>query len=284
MTDLILHYAPSSFDSQIVLLTLIEKNVPFSGVVVDVDDLGHIDPNYVRKASICGVPMLEHDETAITGTAQIIDYIEQQFDGADLRQGDPAGIDHWITRVSTAHIEELTLATPPYSVPFARVISRKRLKQQIDIANRLARDVHELGDIYREHVRVLRHQFRTLGDEWKINDFYRNISVVLDALELQLKSSPYAAGTHYTMADIYLTALIARLDALGLAYLWEEEERPSVFEYVQRVKSRPSYTKVFGEDSTPRLFSDSFFLKTVLAGSAIPVSVLAIGVIFILLF
>ncbi len=37
MTDLILHYAPSSFDSQIVLLTLIEKNVPFSGVIVDTE-------------------------------------------------------------------------------------------------------------------------------------------------------------------------------------------------------------------------------------------------------
>ena len=284
MTDLILHYSPSSFDSQIVLLTLIEKNVPFSGLIVDTGDLAQIDPNYVRKSSICGVPMLEHDENVVVGLRQIIAYIGENFDGTDLSQGDSEQIDHWMTRVETAHIEELTLATPPYPMPFPRMFSRSRLKQQIDVANRLARDVPELGDVYREHIRVLRHLFRTLGDEWKINDYYRNISVILDALELQLKATPFAAGKTYSLADVYLTALLGRLDALGLGYLWEEEDRPSVFEYAQRVKSRPSYTKVFDEDSQPRLFSDSFFLKTVLSRVAIPGSVVLAGLLIILVF
>jgi glutathione S-transferase len=284
MTDLILHYSPSSFDSQVVLLTLIEKTVPFSGLIVDTGDLSQIDPNYVRKASICGVPMLEHDENVVVGLRKIISYIADTFGGADLTQGDAAQIDHWMTRVETAHIEELTLATPPYPIPFPRMFSRRRLKQQIDVANRLARDVHELGDIYREHVRVLRHLFRTLGDEWKINDFYRNISVILDALELQLKTTPFAAGKAYSIADVYMTAFLARLNALGLGYLWEQEDRPSVFEYAQRVKSRPSYAKVFDGESVPRLFSDSFFLKTVLSRVAIPGSVVLAGLFVILLF
>ena len=283
MTDLILHYSPSSFDSQIVLLTLIEKNVPFSGVIVDTESLDDIDPNYVRKARICGVPMLEHDEVVRVGVPNIISYIDETFGGTDLNQGDTEQIEHWITRVATAHIAELTLATPPYPVPFPRMFSRSRIKHQIDVANRLSRDVHDLGDIYREHVRVLRHQFRTLGDEWKINDFYRNIGVVLDALELQLKASPFAAGKTYSMADVYLTALIGRLDALRLGYLWEEEDRPSVFEYVQRIKSRPSYVKVFDENSVPRLFSDGFFLKAVMSRVAIPVALLVVAVILLLL-
>ena len=283
MTDLILHYSPSSFDSQIVLLTLIEKNVPFSGVVVDTDDLDQIDPNYVRKAGICGVPMLEHDEVVKVGLPNIISYIEDTFGGTDLRQGDADQIDHWITRVATAHVEVLTLATPPYPVPFPRMFSRSRLKHQIGIANRLSRDVHDLGDIYREHIRVLRHQFRTLGDEWKINDFYRKIGVILDALELQLKTTPFAVGKTYTLADVYLTALIARLDSLRLGYLWEEEDRPSVSEYVRRMKSRPSYNKIFQQDSIPRLFSDGFFIKAVMARVAIPVSLLIVAVVLLLL-
>ena len=283
MTDLILHYSPSSFDSQIVLLTLIEKNVPFSGVVVDTDSLEHIDPNYVRKSGICGVPMLEHDETIKVGVPNIISYIDDTFGGTDLRQGDAEQIDHWIARVATAHVETLTLATPPYPVPFPRMFSRGRLKHQIGIANRLSRDVHDLGDIYREYVRVLRHQFRTHGDEWKINDFYRNIGVILDALELQLKTSAFAAGKTYSIADVYMTALIARLDSLRLGYLWEEEDRPSVFEYVQRIKSRPSFNKVFQENSIPRLFSDSFFMKAVMARVAIPVSLLVVAVVLLLL-
>ena len=283
MTDLILHYSPSSFDSQIVLLTLIEKNVPFSGVVVDTDDLDQIDPNYVRKAGICGVPMLEHDEVVKVGLPNIISYIEDTFGGTDLRQGDADQIDHWIARVATAHVEELTLATPPYPVPFPRMFSRSRLKHQIGIANRLSRDVHDLGDIYREYVRVLRHQFRTIGDEWKINDFYRKIGVILDALELQLKTTPFAVGKTYTLADVYLTALIARLDSLRLGYLWEEEDRPSVSEYVHRMKSRPSYNKIFQEDSIPRLFSDGFFIKAVMARVAIPASLLIVAVVLLLL-
>ena len=282
MTDLILHYSPSSFDSQIVLLTLVEKNVPFSGVIVDTDNLDQIDPNYVRKAGFCGVPMLEHDEVIKVGLPDIISYIEDTFDGTDLRQGDAEQIDHWITRVATAHVEVLTLATPPYPVPFPRMFSRSRLKHQISIANRLSRDVHDLGDIYREYIRVLRHQFRTLGDEWKINDFYRKIGVILDALELQLKTSAFAVGKNYSIADVYLTALIARLDSLRLGYLWEEEDRPSVSEYVKRMKSRPSYNKIFQQDSVPRLFSDGFFFKAVMARVAIPVSLLVVAVILIL--
>jgi glutathione S-transferase len=284
MTDLILHYAPSSFDSQIVLLTLIEKNIPFSGVVVDTANFAHIDPNYVRQTSICGVPVLEHDETVTTGTDKIIAYIEETFEGPDLRIGDQEQIDHWITRVMTAHIEELTLATPTYALPFPRMFSRNRLKHEIDIANRLTRDVHDLGEIYREHVRILRHQFRTIGDEWKINDYYRNVGVVLDALELQLKVSKFAAGNDYSLADVYLTAFLARLDALRLGYLWEEEDRPSVFEYAQRVKSRPSFAKVFGEESVPTLFSDAFFMKALLSRLAIPAGLVALAIILVLIF
>jgi glutathione S-transferase len=284
MTDLILHYAPSSFDSQIVLLTLIEKNIPFSGVPVDIDNFGHIDPNYVRKTSICGVPVLEHDETIVVGTANIITYIDDTFDGPDLGKGDGAQIEHWITRVMTAHIEELTLATPTYALPFPRMFSRNRLKHEIDAANRLTRDVHDLGEIYREHVRILRHQFRTIGDEWKINDFYRNVGVVLDALELQLKISNFAAGNDYSIADVYLTAFLARLDGLRLGYLWENEDRPSVFEYAQRVKSRPSYAKVFGDDSVPRLFSDAFFVKSLMSRLAIPVALVLLAIVLVVIF
>lgn len=283
MTDLILHYAPSSFDSQIVLLTLVEKNVPFSGVIVDTGKLDQLDPNYVRKSGICDVPMLEHDNTVVVGLGEIVSYIEETFDGPDLREGDHEQIEHWMTRVATAHIRELTLATPPYPVPFSRMFSRRRIKHQIDIANRFAREVNNLSDVYREYVRVLRHQFRMLGDEWKVNDFYRNISVVLDALELQLKDTPFAAGKTYSMADIYLTALIARLDALSLEYLWEEEYRPSVLDYVQRIKSRPTYAKVFTEDSVPRYFSDAFFIKTVTSRIAIPVSALIVAIILLIL-
>ena len=129
---------------------------------------------------------------------------------------------------------------------------------------------------------MLRHQFRTLGDEWKINDFYRKIGVILDALELQLKTSAFAVGKNYSIADVYLTALIARLDSLRLGYLWEEEDRPSVSEYVKRMKSRPSYNKIFQQDSVPRLFSDGFFFKAVMARVAIPVSLLVVAVILIL--
>ncbi len=218
------------------------------------------------------------------GVSNIIAYIESTFGGTDLRQGDAEQIEHWIARVSTAHVELLTLATPPYPVPFPRMFSRSRLKHQIDVANRLSRDVHDLGDIYREYIRVLRHRFRTLGDEWKINDFYRNIGVILDALELQLKTSAFAAGKSYTFADVYMTALIARLDALRLGYLWEEEDRPSVADYVQRLKSRPSYGKVFEENSVPHLFSDGFFIKAVMSRVAIPVALLVVAIILLLLF
>ena len=68
---------------------------------------------------------------------------------------------------------------------------------------------------------------------------------LLDEVERQLDETPYLAGEDFTMADVTLIPVLARLVLLDL----ENEYiagRPNIAEYWVLVQQRPSYKKVIG--------------------------------------
>ena len=68
---------------------------------------------------------------------------------------------------------------------------------------------------------------------------------LLDEAERQLSETPYLAGEEFTMADVMLIPVLARLVLLDL----ENEYitgRPNIAEYWVFVQQRPSYRKVIG--------------------------------------
>lgn len=69
---------------------------------------------------------------------------------------------------------------------------------------------------------------------------------LLDEVEMQLNETAFLAGEEFTMADVMLIPVLARLVLLNL----EEEyigSRPNIAEYWILVQQRPSYKKVIGK-------------------------------------
>ena len=72
------------------------------------------------------------------------------------------------------------------------------------------------------------------------------LAEILDVVERKLNESMYVAGDEFTLADVVLIPVLARIVLLDL----EEEyirSRPNVAEYWNVVRQRPSYKKVIGK-------------------------------------
>ncbi|KAK9289659.1 hypothetical protein L1049_007817 [Liquidambar formosana] len=92
-----------------------------------------------------------------------------------------------------------------------------------------------------------------LRDAYDTEDKLRNLDVLkrskehlvrlLDEVETKLSETAYLAGEEFTMADVMLIPVLARLVLLNL----EDEyigSRPKIAEYWNVIQQRPSYKKV----------------------------------------
>jgi len=95
-----------------------------------------------------------------------------------------------------------------------------------------------------------------LREEWETEDNLRNPEVLrrseehlislLDEVETKLSGTPFLVGEEFSMADVFLMPVLARLELLNLQdeYIYS---RPNIAKYWEVVKQRPSYKKVVGK-------------------------------------
>jgi len=97
---------------------------------------------------------------------------------------------------------------------------------------------HRLKDAYKTEEK--------LKDPKVINRSEEHLVRLLDEAEAQLHETSHLAGDEFTMADVVLIPVLARLVLLKL----EDEyinSRPNIAEYWSMVQQRPSYKKVIGK-------------------------------------
>lgn len=107
----------------------------------------------------------------------------------------------------------------------------------------------EYPDLARAYHQKLREAYET-EDKLKNQDVLRrnkeHLIRLLDEVETQLNKTAFVAGEEFSMADVMLIPVLARLVLLNL----EDEyisSRPNIAEYWILVKQRPSYKKVIGK-------------------------------------
>ncbi|XP_077982674.1 ganglioside-induced differentiation-associated protein 1-like [Glandiceps talaboti] len=79
MADLILYQYDLSFYSQIVRSGFAEKNLSYKNRDVDLPDLDQLAPSFVKLNPKCQVPVLEHGESVIPESLEILKYIDETF-------------------------------------------------------------------------------------------------------------------------------------------------------------------------------------------------------------
>lgn len=106
----------------------------------------------------------------------------------------------------------------------------------------------ESPDLASAYHRKLREAYDTedkLKDPEALRRSKDHLLRLLDEVESKLEGTSYVAGNEFSMADVMLVPVLARLSLLDL----EEEyisSRKNLAEYWVVVRSRPSYKKVVG--------------------------------------
>ncbi|XP_047341564.1 glutathione S-transferase TCHQD [Impatiens glandulifera] len=237
-----LYHHPYSLDSQKVRLALEEKGIDYTSYHVNPITGKNMDTTFFRMNPSAKLPVFQNGSQVIYNTIEIIQYIERiaiVSSGGNVSPSSREVVD-WMNKIQEWNPKFFTLFHVPEKY---RVIVSKFLRRVL-IA-RMA-ECPELASAY--HCK--------LREEYDTEEKLRNVEILrqseqqlvrlLDEMETKLNESSYLVGEEFTMADVMLVPLLARLKLLNL----EEEYikcRINVSQYWNAVQERPSYKKTIGK-------------------------------------
>ncbi|XP_059631740.1 glutathione S-transferase TCHQD-like [Cornus florida] len=237
-----LYHHPYSVDSQKVRLALEESGVDYTSYHVNPIAGKNMDPAFFRMNPTAKIPVFQNGSHVIFNTTEIIMYIERiavvSSGGNDSILSSKEVVE-WMNKIQEWNPKFFTL----YHVPEKYRLYVSRFIRRVVIA-RMA-ESPDLASAYH----------RKLRDEYETDEKLRNPDVVqrskehlvrlLDEVETRLSETSYLVGDEFTMADVMLVPVLARLVLLNL----EDEyinSRPKIAEYWNVVQQRPSCKKVIG--------------------------------------
>lgn len=235
------HFWPS-LCSQKVRLALAEKGVVYEGRLVNIGPpLENYDPDYVRLNPGAVVPTLVVDGEVICDSMRIMHEVDHRFDGPSLLPDEP------IVREQVERLLRLQNEFPfrEYSYGtlqgFLRLMTRGSMRMRQRRLRRMRARAPDLAAAYDRKLADLANWDRTIRDRAAIDDIERRAEALLDELEAALAEHPFLGGTHYSLADVAWTIILARLHMAGHQRWWESGRRPRVAAWVERMRARPSY-------------------------------------------
>ncbi len=248
----VLYHYPASFSSQIVRLALVEKGVRWRSKIVDIIGAhAHYKPKYMELNPNGVVPTLVHDQKEIIDCIAIAIYINNHFPGPHLIPTDERRRDlmeQWVNLQQRLPERELL-----YSMMSGTraAIAHQDLERRKKTLQEAAKKHEELSDLYEEKYDDIASLDRIIGSEAVANKHQLTLRSMIDMLEEVMRKSTWLAGDDYSLADVVWTVLLARLDMLGLAHMWEDGSHPFVAGYYKAVKARPSFKKAKIYNRTP---------------------------------
>lgn len=246
----LLYDFPVSFHAQIARLAMVERGVEWETRTVDLGPrLENFEAWFCRLNPAMSVPVLEHGGHRLADTLAICRYVDENFPGERLLPVDVAGralVEEWTELKREFPDRDLTyglLKGLPGKLARQGIARRRaRLEQHReanpDLANHYAAKILDVDEFE-----------RTVNDPVAVQARLERTRALLDRLGSQVAGGPWIAGPRYSLADVVWTAILARLELVGLAA--ELRTRPAVARYWERLKSRPSFRAARMHTRTP---------------------------------
>lgn len=231
--SLTLYHHPISTCSQKVRLVLAEKGLEYKSQIVDLSKGEHLTLEYLAINPNGVVPTLVHDGNPIRDSSVICEYLDEVFENASLRPGDPVGRAHM--RAWMRYLEEVptvAIRVPSYNMLFARRLTSlppdefKALADKMPLRKHFLREMKDRG-----------------FSENKVSESIERLDSCLSRAEASLADKPFLLGENPTIADFVLLPTIVRMLDLGMAEKWRE--RPGVSRWFDAMRSRPSFGKAY---------------------------------------
>lgn len=222
MRPLVLHHAPGCALSQAVRIMLAEKGIEHELWTLDVAAFEQLDPAFVALNPAGQLPVLQAEGAALTEAFLILYYLDERFPDPPLGGADPAAryrvqvVGQLVERAIAPNLallewNECGGATPSGEALMRLPVERRALWEKafagFSTAELTAADV--------------------------------GLARALDDCEQWLASHPWLAGADFTVADILLFPLVARMDQAMLGQ--------ATHEWQTRVAVRPAIAGIADE-------------------------------------
>jgi len=222
-----------------VRFALEEKQLPWSGQVVDIFRGEQFSPAFLELNPKGVVPVLVHDGFVIPESTVICEYLEDAFPGHSIYP--PAARDRAQVRFWTKAVhEELHPACSAltYIVSHRHTILRNGAGT---FEQFLGKGATEGLAARRLKWEWLQHGIEAPGAPEKI----RLYDSYLRKMEHALQESEWLVGERFSMADIAMAPYVNRVAALAMEGLWQRGRLPRVESWLDRVRARPTFEPAF---------------------------------------
>ena len=230
-----LYYFRNSVCSERVLMTLSEKGVA-DWIPHHIDLFKHEqnDPAYLQLNPKAQVPTLVHDGHVIRESSNICNYLDDLVPGNSLKPVSPlerARMREWVKEADEAGFQGVA------ALSFATVFRAKIMSMSDDERESMWAGQKDLARRYRQRSCVI----EGLASPYSIIALTAWDSI-FNELEMELSDGrKWVLGEAFSLADLDLAPLIARLEAMQFLDIWLDG-RTSVQEWWQRIRSRDSYS------------------------------------------
>ncbi|XWS21684.1 hypothetical protein CRYUN_Cryun30bG0075400 [Craigia yunnanensis] len=238
-----LYHHPYSMDSQKVRPALEEKGIDYTSFHVNPIVGKNMDSSFFRMNSSAKLPVFKNGSHIIFDTIEIILYIERIAVVSVGNNGiafSSEEVIEWLRKIQEWNPKYFTLLHIPnkyrlFVSKFIRKVVIARMAESPDLASDYHCMVREAYDIEEK-----------LKNPDVLKRSKEHLVQLLDEVEIKLNETTYLVGDEFTMADLMLIPVLARLVLLDLdnEYI---SSRPNIAEYWGLVQQRPSYKKVIGK-------------------------------------
>ncbi|KAF9499079.1 glutathione S-transferase-like protein [Pleurotus eryngii] len=199
-----LYGSPISDNTKRVVTVLIELNVPFEFVPIDMRKREQKAPQYLEKHPFGKVPYIDDDGFILYESRAISRYLATKYSGQGT-QLIPKDLQAWAKFEQAASVEVCNFEPYAYGV-----VMEKYYKPMLGEA----------------------------PDEERVKGSTEKLNASLDAYDLILSKQKFLGGDEFTLADLFHLPLGSLLPLLGVNAI---QERPNVKRWFEAISSRPSW-------------------------------------------
>ena len=230
-----LYEYPNSVCCQKVNLALIEKQIEWESIYVNLGQNEHYSTNYLKLNPKAVVPTITHNDTTIIESTLICEYLDETFSGKTLSPSTPylrTQMRGW-TKLIDESIHD-GIADISFSAMF-----RDRMRRMTE--NKRQERFNNIGDPKRHD------RSKTTFEIGVKSQFVKYAVFAFESAFAKIEQDldhgqEWLIGDLYTLADLGLTPYLARLEYLNLLDVWIDH-RPNVNEWWKRIKTRESYAQ-----------------------------------------
>jgi len=237
MTEILLYDYPGSICSQMARLALSEKGVVYARQTIDImKNHEQFEPWYVALNPKAVVPTLRIGSRIFTDTINIVTQVDALFDGPSLSPADPVSMQQTMSRIMGLHYGVLLYSGRSSDDGISpTIITRGKFLK------RMLNEHPDRAELLKKRIEGNAGMQSILADPVLVEHHVEAARAVVNLLDDTLDQTEFVSADHYTLADTFATAALARFRMHGLERWWSDGENTHVRRYYDTVKARPSW-------------------------------------------